>query len=183
MTSIASSTICPIASSTICRRRNETSWSGYPSGINASPSGNGCSAQRNHILCCRQRWRPGSCSKITNCTSRLESPEQHTALHLARRLSRMNVCISAILLLYQAFSIQWTILDHVSVDGRREDGTFDKITARITKLCSGLNPDDVDAIQIAQKVLAGMYPGVPTSDLDEYLVGTATQRPGLSRLH
>ncbi|CAI5747483.1 unnamed protein product [Peronospora destructor] len=71
-------------------------------------------------------------------------------------------------------------------DGRREDVKFDKITARITKLCYGLNPDYVDAIKISQKVVAGVYPGVTTSELDELAAETAacqsTQHPDFSKL-
>lgn len=50
--------------------------------------------------------------------------------------------------------------------GRREEVQFDKVTARIQKLCYGLDPI-VDPIAIAQKVCAGIYPGVRTSELDE----------------
>ncbi|CAI5739943.1 unnamed protein product [Hyaloperonospora brassicae] len=71
-------------------------------------------------------------------------------------------------------------------DGRREDVKFDKITARITKLCYGLNPDYVDAVKISQKVVAGVYPGVTTSELDELAAETAayqsTQHPDFSKL-
>lgn len=71
-------------------------------------------------------------------------------------------------------------------DGRREAVKFDKITARITKLCYGLNPDYVDAVKISQKVVAGVYPGVTTSELDELAAETAayqsTQHPDFSKL-
>ncbi|GAB9474251.1 Ribonucleoside-diphosphate reductase, alpha subunit [Globisporangium polare] len=71
-------------------------------------------------------------------------------------------------------------------DGRREDVKFDKITARITKLCYGLNEDYVDPIKISQKVVAGVYPGVTTSELDELAAETAayqsTQHPDFSKL-
>ncbi|KAG3134421.1 Ribonucleoside-diphosphate reductase large subunit [Phytophthora idaei] len=71
-------------------------------------------------------------------------------------------------------------------DGRSEDVKFDKITARITKLCYGLNPDYVDAVKISQKVVAGVYPGVTTSELDELAAETAayqsTQHPDFSKL-
>lgn len=71
-------------------------------------------------------------------------------------------------------------------DGRREDVKFDKITARITKLCYGLNDQYVDPIKISQKVVAGVYPGVTTSELDELAAETAayqsTQHPDFSRL-
>jgi len=53
----------------------------------------------------------------------------------------------------------------VKRDGRKESVQFDKITARIKKLCYGLNPI-VDPVTIAMKVIEGVYDGVTTSDLD-----------------
>ncbi len=50
-------------------------------------------------------------------------------------------------------------------DGRREAVKFDKITARVKKLCYGLDPS-VDATQVTLKVIDGIYDGVTTSDLD-----------------
>lgn len=50
-------------------------------------------------------------------------------------------------------------------DGRREAVKFDKITARVKKLCYGLDPI-VDATQVTLKVIDGIYDGVTTSDLD-----------------
>ena len=41
-------------------------------------------------------------------------------------------------------------------DGRRESVKFDKITARIEKLCKGLNRDFVEPVKIAQKVIDGL---------------------------
>ena len=38
-------------------------------------------------------------------------------------------------------------------DGRRESVKFDKITARIEKLCDGLNSDFVKPVEIAKKVI------------------------------
>lgn len=43
------------------------------------------------------------------------------------------------------------------IDGRREDVAFDKITARINKLCYNLNRNFVDSAGIAQKVLFLVY--------------------------
>lgn len=57
--------------------------------------------------------------------------------------------------------------------GKVEPVHFDKITARISKLCYGLNPDHVDPIIICQKVCAGVYKGVSTSELDELAAETA----------
>lgn len=50
-------------------------------------------------------------------------------------------------------------------DGRKEAVKFDKITARIKKLCYGLSPL-VSAEQVAMKVIEGLYDGVTTSELD-----------------
>ena len=43
---------------------------------------------------------------------------------------------------------------------------FDKITARVSRLCYGLDPDHVDAAAITQKVISGVYQGVNTIELD-----------------
>lgn len=51
-------------------------------------------------------------------------------------------------------------------DGRQQPVKFDKITARIQKLCYGLNLDHVNPIQLAMKVIEGIYDGVTTSALD-----------------
>ncbi len=50
-------------------------------------------------------------------------------------------------------------------DGRKEAVKFDKITARIKKLCYGLNVA-VDPTKIAMKVIEGVYDGVTTTELD-----------------
>lgn len=50
-------------------------------------------------------------------------------------------------------------------DGRKEAVKFDKITARIKKLCYGLSPI-VDPVVVAMKVVEGIYDGVTTSELD-----------------
>ena len=57
--------------------------------------------------------------------------------------------------------------------GKREEVRFDKITARIKKLCYGLNPKFVDAISISMKVVQGLYDGVTTSQLDNLAAETA----------
>lgn len=43
---------------------------------------------------------------------------------------------------------------------------FDKITARVSRLCYGLDPEHVDAAAITQKVISGVYQGVTTVELD-----------------
>ncbi len=58
-------------------------------------------------------------------------------------------------------------------DGRTEAVLFDKISARIKKLCFGLDANFVDHITIAQKVVAGIYPGVTTTELDQLAAETA----------
>ncbi len=50
-------------------------------------------------------------------------------------------------------------------DGKQESVKFDKITARIQKLCYGLSPL-VQPASVAQKVIEGVYDGVTTSELD-----------------
>jgi ribonucleoside-diphosphate reductase alpha chain len=56
-------------------------------------------------------------------------------------------------------------------DGRRETVKFDKITARIEKLCYGFNL--VDPIDVAKKVIEGLFDGVTTSELDNLAAETA----------
>uniref|UniRef100_A0A7S3R0A3 Ribonucleoside-diphosphate reductase n=1 Tax=Dunaliella tertiolecta TaxID=3047 RepID=A0A7S3R0A3_DUNTE len=61
----------------------------------------------------------------------------------------------------------------VKRDGRKQEVHFDKITARIMKLSYNLNPEFCDPILVAQKVAAGVYKGVTTSELDELAAETA----------
>ncbi len=58
-------------------------------------------------------------------------------------------------------------------DGRRESVKFDKITARIERLCYGLDPNFVQPIEVAMKVVSGIYDGVSTSQLDNLAAETA----------
>ncbi|XP_019177263.1 PREDICTED: ribonucleoside-diphosphate reductase large subunit-like isoform X3 [Ipomoea nil] len=58
-------------------------------------------------------------------------------------------------------------------DGRQEAVHFDKITARLKKLSYRLSPDHCDPVLVAQKVCAGVYKGVTTSQLDELAAETA----------
>lgn len=58
-------------------------------------------------------------------------------------------------------------------DGRKENVSFDKITARIKKLCYGLNQEYVDSIEIAKKVIQGLFDGVSTVALDNLAAETA----------
>jgi len=50
-------------------------------------------------------------------------------------------------------------------NGQKEPVMFDKITARIKKLCYGLNPL-VEPTKVAMRVIEGLYDGVTTSELD-----------------
>jgi ribonucleoside-diphosphate reductase subunit M1 len=52
-------------------------------------------------------------------------------------------------------------------DGRKERVQFDKITARVSRLCYGLDPDHVDPAAITMKVISGVYQGVTTIQLDD----------------
>lgn len=57
-------------------------------------------------------------------------------------------------------------------NGKREEVSFDKITARVKKLVYGLS-DHVNPIKISMKVIEGLYDGVSTSDLDNLAAETA----------
>ena len=61
----------------------------------------------------------------------------------------------------------------VKRDQRKESVKFDKITARIEKLSYGLNTKYVKTIEIAKKVIDGLYDGVSTQELDELAAETA----------
>lgn len=57
-------------------------------------------------------------------------------------------------------------ISHGVADGRKERVQFDKITARVSRLCYGLDPEHIDAAAITQKVISGVYQGVTTIELD-----------------
>lgn len=57
--------------------------------------------------------------------------------------------------------------------GRPQDVSFDKITARIKKLCYGLDENFVDHINVSKKVIQGLYDGVTTVELDNLAAETA----------
>ncbi|MCB0478810.1 MAG: ribonucleoside-diphosphate reductase subunit alpha [Crocinitomicaceae bacterium] len=63
----------------------------------------------------------------------------------------------------------------VKRDGRKEAVKFDKITARIKKLCYGLDPL-VSPEAVAMKVIEGIYDGVKTSDLDNLAAEVAASK-------
>lgn len=58
-------------------------------------------------------------------------------------------------------------------NGRKEKVQFDKITARVSRLCYGLDPRHVDAAAITQRVITGVYEGVTTVELDNLAAETA----------
>lgn len=57
--------------------------------------------------------------------------------------------------------------------GKQEEVSFDKITARVKKLCYGLDSQYVDYIEISKKVIQGLYAGVSTTELDNLAAETA----------
>lgn len=57
-------------------------------------------------------------------------------------------------------------------NGKKESVKFDKITARIEKLSYSLNRS-VNVIDVAKKVIEGIYDGVPTTELDNLAAETA----------
>ncbi|SCU92427.1 LAMI_0E10352g1_1 [Lachancea mirantina] len=57
-------------------------------------------------------------------------------------------------------------------DGRQEPVKFDKITARVSRLCYGLDPKHVDAVKITQRIISGVYEGVTTVELDNLAAET-----------
>lgn len=61
----------------------------------------------------------------------------------------------------------------VKRDGSKEPVRFEKISNRIRKMTYGLNPDYVDPIEIAQKVIGGIYDGITTEELDNLAAETA----------
>ena len=69
--------------------------------------------------------------------------------------------------------------DALSIDGRKERVQFDKITARVSRLCYGLDPEHVDAAAITQKVISGVYQGVTTVELDNLVRQFYFHRPSM----
>ncbi|MBC7425006.1 MAG: ribonucleoside-diphosphate reductase subunit alpha [Bacteroidia bacterium] len=70
-------------------------------------------------------------------------------------------------------------------NGRQESVKFDKVTARIEKLSYSLSPL-VNSIDVAKKVIEGIYEGVPTTELDNLAAETsaslATKHPDYALL-
>jgi ribonucleoside-diphosphate reductase alpha chain len=74
----------------------------------------------------------------------------------------------------------------VKRDGKKETVKFDKITSRIQRLCYGLSPAHVEPVQVAIKVIEGIYDGVTTSELDnlaaEIAASLTTKHPDYALL-
>ncbi len=70
-------------------------------------------------------------------------------------------------------------------DGKKEPVMFDKITARVKKMCYGLN-NIVDPVKVAMRVIEGLYDGVTTPELDNLAAETAatmtTAHPDYAKL-
>ncbi len=70
--------------------------------------------------------------------------------------------------------------------GRKEDVSFDKITARLKKLCYGLDSNFIDPIEISKRVIQGLFDGVTTTELDNLAAETAaslaTEHPDYANL-
>jgi ribonucleoside-diphosphate reductase alpha chain len=58
-------------------------------------------------------------------------------------------------------------------DGSKEPVRFEKVSNRIRKMTYGLNQDLVDPVGISQKVIAGIYDGISTQELDTLAAETA----------
>ena len=63
----------------------------------------------------------------------------------------------------------------VKRDGRKEAVKFDKITARIVKMCYGLDPL-VSPEAVAMKVIEGLFDGVTTTQLDNLAAEVAAAK-------
>ncbi len=70
-------------------------------------------------------------------------------------------------------------------DGKQEPVLFDKITGRVKQLCYGLD-NLVTPVNVAMKVIEGIYDGVTTSELDnlaaEIAATMATKHPDYAKL-
>lgn len=67
----------------------------------------------------------------------------------------------------------------VKRSGQREPVELSKITNRISKLCHGLH-HQVSSIEVSKKVVAGLYNGVTTEELDQLAAETAA---AMSAIH
>ncbi|MDX2189529.1 MAG: ribonucleoside-diphosphate reductase subunit alpha [Bacteroidota bacterium] len=71
-------------------------------------------------------------------------------------------------------------------DGRKESVKFDKITARIERLCYGLEMNYVDPVEVAMKVIGGIYNEISTKEIDqlaaEIAASLTTKHPDYAQL-
>ncbi|KAE8817677.1 Ribonucleoside-diphosphate reductase large subunit [Hordeum vulgare] len=68
---------------------------------------------------------------------------------------------------------KFSVMYVVKRDGWTETVHFDKITARLNKPSYGLSHEHCDPVLVAQKVCAGVYMDVTSSQLDELAAETA----------
>lgn len=61
-------------------------------------------------------------------------------------------------------------------DGKRQEVSFDKILRRVRNLCHGLDPVHVRPVDLAKVVIAGLYDGIPTSELDDLAAQCAADK-------
>jgi ribonucleoside-diphosphate reductase alpha chain len=77
-------------------------------------------------------------------------------------------------------------MDVIKRDGTVETVKLDKISSRIRKQTYGLNEDYVDYMEVSKKVVAGLYDGVKSEELDQLSAETAasmiTTHPDYSKL-
>ncbi|KAI5019286.1 hypothetical protein ZWY2020_044174 [Hordeum vulgare] len=71
----------------------------------------------------------------------------------------------------------------VKRDGWTQTVHFDKIMARLKKLSYGLIQEHCDPVLVAQKVCAGVYMGVTTSQLDETAATLRASQPDYASVH
>lgn len=71
-------------------------------------------------------------------------------------------------------------------DGRKETVKFDKISARIERLCYGLDMNFIDPIEVTKKVIDGLYDGITTVEIDnlaaEVAASLTTKHPDYAQL-
>lgn len=60
-------------------------------------------------------------------------------------------------------------------DGTEQRLSYDKVTLRIAKLCFGLHAS-IDASAVAQKVIAGLYSGIHTHEIDQLAASEAAHK-------
>jgi ribonucleoside-diphosphate reductase alpha chain len=64
-------------------------------------------------------------------------------------------------------------MDVIKRDGSRERVKLDKILNRVKKQCYGLNMDYIEPMEIAKKVIHGLYDGISSVELDTLAAETA----------